>query len=86
MIGWESGGCEPQKEDIINLKKVGVGVVLGSSRGQFVVGLGRGSTNVNQEMKVLLKEHTKGILQLITVKNMKTGAHNPLGLLKMRGN
>ena len=48
-------------------------------------GVGRGSTNVNQELKVLLKEH-KGILQLITVKNMKTGAHNPLGLLKMRGN
>ena len=40
---------------------------------------------MNQELKVLLKEH-KGILQLITVTNMKTGAHNPLGLLKMRRN
>ena len=28
----------------------------------------------------------KGILQLITVKTYETGAHNPLGLLKMRGN
>ena len=37
---------------------------------------------MNQELKVLLKEH-KGILQLITVKNMKTGAHNSLGLLKI---
>ena len=36
---------------------------------------------MNQELKVLLKEH-KGISQLITVKNMKTGAHNPLELLK----
>ena len=48
--------------------------------------------NVNQELKVLLKEYN-GILQLITVKTMKTGGgggggggHNPLGLLKMRGN
>ena len=40
---------------------------------------------MNQELKVLLKEH-KGILQLITVNYMKTGTHNPLGLLKMRGN
>ena len=38
--------------------------------------------NVNQELKVLLKEYN-GILLLITVK-MKTGAHNPLGSLKMR--
>ena len=49
------------------------------------MGLVGRSTNVNQELKVLLKEH-KGILQLITVKNMKTGSHNPLGLLKMIGN
>ena len=28
----------------------------------------------------------KGILQFTTVSNMKTGTHNPLGLLKMRGN
>ena len=55
--------------------------------------------NVNQELKVLLKEYN-GILPLsteikdilcnpiplITVKTLKTGAHNPLGLLKMRGN
>ena len=41
--------------------------------------------NVNQELKVLLKEYN-GILQLITVKTIKTGAHNPLGLLKIRGN
>ena len=47
--------------------------------------VGRGLTNVNQELKVLLKEH-KRILQLITVKNMQTGAHNSLVLLKMRGN
>ena len=39
---------------------------------------------MTQELKVLLKEH-KGILQLITVKNMKTGTHSPLGLLKIRG-
>ena len=55
--------------------------------------------NVNQELKVLLTEYN-GILPLsseikdilcnaiplITVKTLKTGAHNPLGLLKMRGN
>ena len=34
--------------------------------------VGRGSTNVNQELKVLLKEH-KGILQLITVKKYENG-------------
>ena len=36
---------------------------------------------MNQELKVLLKEH-KGI----KVKNMKTWTHDPLGLLKMREN
>ena len=40
--------------------------------------VGRGLTNVNKELKVLLKEH-KGILPFITVKNIKTGAHNPIG-------
>ena len=40
--------------------------------------------NVNQELKVLLKEYN-GILLLITVNN-ENGAHNPLGLLKMRRN
>ena len=39
---------------------------------------------MNQKLKVLLKEH-KGILQLITVENMKTGVHDPLGLLKIIG-
>ena len=39
---------------------------------------------MNQELKVLLKGH-KGILQLITVENMKTGAHISLGLLKIIG-
>ena len=55
--------------------------------------------NVNQELKVLLKEYNGilplsseindilcNLIPLITVKTLKTGAHNPLGLLKMRGN
>ena len=50
--------------------------MVGASRGSGRGGGGRGSTNVvvvelvTQELKVLLKEH-KGILQLITVKNMR---------------
>ena len=62
------GGCEPQIEDIVKLKKSGSGW-WGLVGGQVGWGLVGGSTNVNQELKVLLKEH-KGILQLITVKNM----------------
>ena len=59
--------------------------MVGDQSGVRLVG---GSTNVvvvvvvvelvTQELKVLLKEH-ECILQLITVKNMKTGAHSPLG-------
>ena len=64
-------------------EKVGVGV-LGVQSG-VRLGWGRkgGSTNVNKELKVLLKEH-KYILQLITVKNMKTGAHNERKLKERR--
>ena len=56
--------------------QVGVGEVVGSTNVVVVV-----VELVTQKLKVLLKEH-KGILQVITVENMKTGAHNPLGLLK----
>ena len=83
-MGGGSGGCEPRIEDIIKLKKSGSGW-LGPVGDQVGVSVGRGSTNVNHVLKVLLKEH-KGVLQLVTVNKRKTGAHNPLGLLKMRGN
>ena len=90
--GVGSGGCGRLRECHNKItypipsksEKVGVGW-WGHVGDQVGAWVGRGSTNVNQELKVLLKEH-KGILQLITVKNMKTGARNPLGLLKMRGN
>ena len=41
---------------------------------------------MKQELKVLLKEQIKRYFTTNNSKNMKTGAHNPLGLLKMRGN
>ena len=65
-MGGGSGGFEPRIEDIIKRKKSGSGW-WGSSWVRSGWGSVGGSTNVNQELKVLLKEH-KGILQLITVK------------------
>ena len=75
MIWWGSGGCEPRIEGIIKLKKSGSGW-WGSSRGSGRGAVGRGSTNVTQELKVLLKEH-KGILQLITVNKYENGGPQP---------
>ena len=50
-----------------------VGVQSGVRSGWGLVG---GSSNVNQELKVLLKEH-KGILQLITVKKYENRGPQP---------
>ena len=70
------GGCEPQIEDIVKLKKSGSGW-WGLVGGQVGVRVGRGFDDVNQELKVLLKEH-KGILQLITYsKKYENGGPQP---------
>ena len=59
--GSDQGGCEPRIEVIVKMKKKSRGSGPGVGGGGWGIGVG-GFGDVNQELKVLLKEH-KGIVQ-----------------------
>ena len=54
MIGWGSGGCEPQIEDIIKLKKSGSGW-WGLVGGQVGVRVGRGFDECELRIESIVK-------------------------------